>query len=167
MRRKALALLIAAASAALAGQATAAAPQPRKSIEISRFLGRWYEIARTPNVNQKDCFAATKVQYLYKAKGAAGLKYLARPDATPADAEMVTTLSGATVPFVVRVETGVINRAIYQFAVLHNPATDGPIGPRTSPKGWAKRLIAVHGTGCARGWYIQGAAMGVSPIEPK
>ncbi|HET9161421.1 MAG TPA: DUF6351 family protein, partial [Caulobacteraceae bacterium] len=114
----------------------------------------------------KDCFAATRVQYLYKAKGASGLKLLTKPELMPADAEMVTTLSGVTVPFVVRVETGVINRAIYQFAVLHNPATDGAIGPRNSPKGWARRLIAVHGTGCARGWYIQGAAMGVNPVEP-
>ena len=59
-----------------------------------------------------DCFAATKVQYLYKVKGASGLKPLANPTATPADADTATTLAGATVPFVVRVETGVINRAI-------------------------------------------------------
>jgi hypothetical protein len=112
-----------------------------------------------------NCFAATRVQYLYKARGAEGLKPLARPDAPPADADTARTLDGAAVPFVVRVETGVINRAIYQFAVLHNPATDGPVGPRTPPKGWARRLLAVHGTGCPRGWYIQGAAMGVSPLD--
>lgn len=113
----------------------------------------------------RDCFAATQVQYLYKAKGETALKVLARPEAVPTDADVTTTLSGLSVPFIVRVETGVINRAIYQFAVLHNPAGDGPVGPRTPPKGWAKRLLAVHGTGCARGWYVQGAAMGVSPID--
>jgi hypothetical protein len=115
----------------------------------------------------KDCFAATRVQYLYKPKGASALKLLTKPEITPADADTATTLSGLTVPFVVRVETGVINRAIYQFAVLHNPATDGPVGPRNSPKGWARRLIAVHGTGCARGWYVQGAGLGVNPIQPE
>jgi hypothetical protein len=112
-----------------------------------------------------DCFAATKVQYLYKAKGEPALKPLGNPAAVPADADTARNLAGVTVPFVVRVETGVINRAIYQFAVLHNPATDGPIGPRTPPKGWARRLLAVHGTGCPRGWYIQGSAMGVNPID--
>jgi hypothetical protein len=112
-----------------------------------------------------DCFAATKVQYLYKPRGEAALKPLPNPTPLPADADTTTTLAGASAPFVVRVETGVINRAIYQFAVLHNPATDGPIGPRTPPKGWARRLLAVHGTGCPRGWYIQGAAMGVNPID--
>ena len=86
-----------------------------------------------------------------------------RPAQVAAAVELLD--GGATVPFVVRVETGVINRAVYQFAVLHNPATDGAVGPRTPPKGWARRLLAVHGTGCARGWYIQGAAMGVSPLD--
>lgn len=37
----------------------ASAPQPTKPIDIDRFMGRWYEIARTPNPNQKDCWAAT------------------------------------------------------------------------------------------------------------
>ena len=42
----------------------------------------------------------------------------------PADAAMVTTLTGQTVPYVVRIETGTINRAIYQIAMLHNPARE-------------------------------------------
>lgn len=113
----------------------------------------------------EDCFAPTRVQYVYKKKGGSGLVYLADPSRTPADADVATTLDGTTAPFVVRVETGVINRAIYQFAVLHNPQTDGALTPFTPPKGWARRLLAVHGTGCARGWYIQGAAMGVNPID--
>lgn len=112
-----------------------------------------------------NCFAATRVQYMYKPKGAAELKFLSDPTRTPADADSTTTLAGAAAPYVVRVETGVINRAIYQYAVLHNPQTDGAIGPNKPPKGWARRLLAVHGTGCPRGWYIQGAQMGVSPLD--
>lgn len=46
-------LLLAATGAA------ATAPAPRKVVEIERFAGRWYELARTPNDNQKDCWAAT------------------------------------------------------------------------------------------------------------
>jgi len=49
----ALALLSAAVPA------EAAAPQPRKPLELERLLGRWYEIARTPNPNQRDCQGAT------------------------------------------------------------------------------------------------------------
>ncbi len=44
---------------AFAGAASASAPDPRKSVEIDRYLGRWYEIARTPNKLQKDCIDAT------------------------------------------------------------------------------------------------------------
>jgi apolipoprotein D and lipocalin family protein len=43
----------------LAAAVQAAAPQPAKPVDIDRFMGRWYEIARTPNPNQKDCWAAT------------------------------------------------------------------------------------------------------------
>lgn len=41
------------------------APQPAKSLPKSFFTGRWYEIARTSNVRQKDCEAPT---YEFKAK---------------------------------------------------------------------------------------------------
>lgn len=109
----------------------------------------------------KDCSAPTRVSYLYKAKGATALVPLADPARLPSDIDDTTTLDGVKSPFVVRLETGTLNRAIYQFAVLHNPAVDGPVGPGHAPKGWARRLLAVHGTGCPRGWYIQGAAMGV------
>src|SRR5205807_7728307 len=42
--------------------------------------------------------------------------------AAPADLAMTTTQTGLTVPYVVRVERGVINRGIYDVAVLFNPA---------------------------------------------
>ena len=48
---------------------------------------------------------------------------------------MTTTVTGATVPFIVRLETGTINRAIYQTAILHNPNSGAP-----SPARAARRL---------------------------
>ena len=36
----------------------AAAPAPKKPIQFERMMGRWYEVARTPNDRQKGCFAA-------------------------------------------------------------------------------------------------------------
>ena len=51
-------LLIALASAwPLA--ATASASQPAKSVSISLYSGRWYEIARTPNLRERGCKVAT------------------------------------------------------------------------------------------------------------
>jgi len=47
--------------AALAGPAQARAPEPREPIAIDRFMGRWYEILRTPNRHQSDCFGASQV----------------------------------------------------------------------------------------------------------
>src|SRR4029450_2333850 len=75
---------------------------------------------------------------------------------------MTTTLTGATVPFVVRVETGTMNRGIYQNAILHDPTADPAPTPFSPPRGWNKRLLAQHGAGCPGGWYIQGDAQGVN-----
>ena len=36
-----------------------AVPQPKKSVEIQKYLGRWYEIARYEQSFQKDCDAVT------------------------------------------------------------------------------------------------------------
>lgn len=36
-----------------------AAPQPVKAVALSFFTGRWYEIARTDNANQRGCEAPT------------------------------------------------------------------------------------------------------------
>ncbi|NBW11788.1 MAG: lipocalin [Caulobacteraceae bacterium] len=51
----ALALLCGAA-----GTAHAQAPEPRVTVDLDRFMGRWYEIARTPNDHQRDCWAASQ-----------------------------------------------------------------------------------------------------------
>ncbi len=109
------------------------------------------------------CSAPTQVQYLYRATSGGALKPMPTTTALPGDVATTTNTAGVAVPFVVRVETGTMNRGIYQNAVLHDPTADTAPSPTTPPKGWNRKLIAVHGTGCAGGWYIQGAAMGVSP----
>jgi apolipoprotein D and lipocalin family protein len=35
------------------------APQPSRAVSAAFYSGRWYEIARTPNINQRDCEAPT------------------------------------------------------------------------------------------------------------
>lgn len=54
--KKAAALI---ALAVLASPVWAAPASPTKPVPASFFSGRWYEIARTPNINQKDCEAPT------------------------------------------------------------------------------------------------------------
>lgn len=41
--------------AALAAPGFAQAPQPRRVVDLDKFLGRWHEIAHTPNPRQKSC----------------------------------------------------------------------------------------------------------------
>ena len=108
------------------------------------------------------------------ARGAAAGRGAAAPPAflplptttsLPADVAMTTTTDGVTVPFVVRVETGTMDRGIYQSAILFDPTSDRAPSAATPPKGWNHRLIGVHGSGCPGGWYIQGAREGVSPLD--
>ena len=109
-----------------------------------------------------DCSAPTKVNYVYMSTGGGAFKPLPTAATLPADVAMTTTTGGVTVRFIVRVETGTMNRGIYQNVILHDPTSDPAPTPFSPPKGWNKRLIAGHGSGCPGGWYIQGAALGVN-----
>ena len=111
-----------------------------------------------------NCSVATRVHYLYLKMAATTLSPLAVTAAIPADAATTTTLAGTTVPFIVRVETGTVDRGIYQSAVLHNPVTETAPTPVVPPQGWNRRLIAIEGFGCPSGWYIQGASQGNLPL---
>ncbi len=112
-----------------------------------------------------DCSIATRVDYLYISTAGGGFRALPSTTALPGDVAMTTTLSGKTVPFVVRLETGTMDRGIYQNTILHDPTSEPPPSPFTPPQGWNKRLIAIHGSGCPGGWYRQGAAQGVNPLN--
>jgi hypothetical protein len=107
-----------------------------------------------------NCSVATRIQYLYQSTSGGALKVLPSTTSLPADVATTTTISGATVPFVVRVETGTVDRGIYQSAVLHDPTHEAAPTPLSPPRGWNHRLIAIEGFGCPGGWYIQGAAQG-------
>ena len=107
------------------------------------------------------CSVARRVDYAYRAAGDATLRPLADPRALPADVATTTTLTGEEAPYVVRIETGAINRAIYQIAMLHAPrASDPEPDAWTASPGWNGRLIYTLGGGCVNGWYRQGARTG-------
>lgn len=63
------------------------------------------------------------------------------------------------IPFIVRVETGTVNRAIYEIALLHDPKDPEPT-PWQRSSSWNGKLIYTHGGGCRRGWYRQGSRTG-------
>jgi hypothetical protein len=110
----------------------------------------------------ENCSAETRVEYVYfsPTSGEAG-EFLPFDPAARAtlDIPEVTTLAGATVPFIVRVETGTVNRAIYEIAMLHDPALAEP-DPWTPSAGWNGKLVYTHGGGCRGGWYVQGDGTG-------
>lgn len=68
----------------------------------------------------------------------------------PDDVATTTTSTGETVPYVVRIERGTINRAVYETAILHEPGTPVP-DPWTSTPGWNGRLVYTFGGACGIG----------------
>ena len=109
----------------------------------------------------QDCSVARRVDYYYRSVADETFQPLQDLEQVPANVETVTTLSGNTVPYVVRIETGTINRAVYQIAMLHVPdASDAVLSPWTRSPGWNDRLIYTFGGGCVNGWYRQGNSTG-------
>ncbi len=106
-----------------------------------------------------DCSIATRVDYVYRTTGGV-FQPLPSLASYPGDLAQTTTSQGKTVPYIVRVETGTINRGIYETAVLHDPTTEKPPTPFNPPAAWNHRLVYTLGGGCVGGWYIQGLSIG-------
>lgn len=88
-----------------------------------------------------NCSAPTRYDWFYKSGN--DFKPLTNPKQRPADIATTTTIDGRTVPYIVRVESGVIDRSIYRIAMLDDPSTDA-IG---MPDGWNGRLGVTFGGG--------------------
>jgi len=105
------------------------------------------------------CSLPTRVDYVYHSTtDGAGFQPLDITGARPGDVALTTTLDGSEVPFIVRLETGTLNRAIYQIALLHDPDSGVPsaVSPSTA---WNERIVYTFGGGCQPG-YFQAAATG-------
>lgn len=107
------------------------------------------------------CSIETRVDYFYFSSADGEFKPYALPSGgpPPVDVASATTLDGVTVPFIVRVETGTANRAIYEIAILHDPSGPAP-DPWTRSPGWNGKLVYTHGGGCRSGWHVQGNSTG-------
>ncbi len=98
-----------------------------------------------------DCSARTKIEYFYRSNATpeGGFKPLADPAGRPSDLAQTTTSQGRTIPYVVRVESGTINRAIYRIATLE--------------EAWNRRIIYSFGGGCGTN-YNQGRSAASSVL---
>ena len=90
-----------------------------------------------------NCSAPTRYDWFYKPVDGGAYKAYDPKGPKPADVAMTTTIEGKTVPFIVRVESGVIDRSIYRLAVLDDPATPG----FSAAEGWNGRLSFTFGGG--------------------
>jgi hypothetical protein len=135
-----------------------------------------------------DCDAKTVVQYYYKPAQPARQDAIASmitslqifvgktpvglpagfksydPSSPPTDVAQTATSDGRTVPYIVRREIGVINRAVYDIRFLHQPGQ--PLStPWTGPApGWNGRLVYELAGGCAAG-YRQGNLLATASHE--
>jgi apolipoprotein D and lipocalin family protein len=77
----------------------AAVPQPAKPVELARYLGRWYEIARYEQGFQKDCDGVTADYSLREEGGIKVVNTCRKPDGRISDAtgkaKVVDTATGA------------------------------------------------------------------------
>ena len=105
------------------------------------------------------CSLPTQVDYVYRSTvGGNGFVPFDPQEPRASDLAFTTTTENKNVPYIVRLETGTINRAIYQIATLHNPEEQAP-SALTPSSAWNQRLVYVFGGGCEAG-YFQGTQTG-------
>ena len=89
------------------------------------------------------CSAHRKIWHLYRSTDNTFKTLPNREGPRPADLATTTTSDGKTVPYIVRVDSGTINRAIYQIAMLDEPGA------------WNRKFVVSFG-GSSGTQYIQG-----------
>ena len=108
-----------------------------------------------------NCSVVTRVDYVYWSESDSAFKPFRRLPGgeLPADLGEIVGPEGDSKAYIVRVETGTVNRAIYEIAMLHDPA-EGQVGPWNRSSGWNGKLVYTHGGGCRSGWFQQGIRTG-------
>jgi hypothetical protein len=103
------------------------------------------------------CHVPTRVDYVYRSTAGT---FKAFDPSAPLPADLARIPPENIIPYIVRLETGTINRAIYQIAILDNPTIPGPDLRNHADPGWNGRLVYTFGGGCRAGWYRQGSSTG-------
>ncbi len=116
-----------------------------------------------------NCSAARKIEYFYRASSNT-FKPLANPAGQrPTDLVNTTTYDGKTAPYIVRVESGTINRSIYRIAILDDPnpetaSTNGDQGEWAPGPGWNRKLAVSFGGGAGT-QYNQGVNQATNALN--
>lgn len=92
------------------------------------------------------------VSYRYLPTGSDEFADLDPSQTLPGDVAQTETDGGETVPYIVRIERGTINRAVYEIAMLHEPGT--PLAdPWTQAEAWNGKLAYTFGGACGVGYH--------------
>src|SRR5437763_13042292 len=93
------------------------------------------------------CNAPTQYRYMYRTTAGQFAAY--DPSAPPpANLATTTTDQGITVPFIVRIERGTMNRGIHEIAVLFDPTA--PWAPWARQPQWNQKLLMLYGAGTSQ-----------------
>ena len=113
----------------------------------------------TPTQITDPCHIPMRVDYIYRTNATPSALAQWPAGATAYPANMAMTAKGK--PYIIRLETGTVNRSIYQIAMLHDPIAQ-PAAPTWSNRSanWNGRMVFNFGGGCPSGWYRQGANTG-------
>ena len=93
----------------------------------------------------RQCNRPVSYEFRYKSTGGGALRAY-DPKNPPSDVATTTTDQGRKVPFIVRQETGVIDRDQYRIAVLFEPGK--PWEPWAPQPGFNNKLVIFHGASC-------------------
>jgi len=98
-----------------------------------------------------DCSVAPTITYYYQNLDG---RFLPLPSTSsyPEDVATTKVYGGTEVPYVVRIESGTINRGIYRIAILDDPTTRKNANDAWKPgAGWNGKLVYRFGGGCGSG----------------
>ncbi|HEY3179052.1 MAG TPA: DUF6351 family protein [Casimicrobiaceae bacterium] len=103
------------------------------------------------------CNAPTQFRYMYRTTTG---QFVAYDPAQPPPANLATTTTdlGVTIPYVVRIERGTMNRGIHEIAVLFDPTK--PWMPWARQSQWNRKLLMLYGAGTSQ-VYAQRTPMSV------
>ncbi|HEX4945499.1 MAG TPA: DUF6351 family protein, partial [Blastocatellia bacterium] len=111
-----------------------------------------------------NCSARQKIEYFYRAANNT-FKPLSDPTGVrPSDIVTTTTNDGKTVPYIVRVDSGTINRSIYRIAILDDPQPTEASEAWKPSAGWNRKLAVSFGGGAGT-QYNQGVNQATAALN--
>jgi hypothetical protein len=94
-----------------------------------------------------NCSVKQKIEYFYRTTAGTFQPLLEPTGPRPKDLATTGTYDGATVPYIVRVDSGTINRSIYRIAILDDPQPTEANEQWKPGKGWNGKLAVSFGGG--------------------